>query len=184
MNCNWPVHSFGFYIPKPHLQTGREILPGQLQHGDIAAPIQMQTVHDGHRCDRWPDRPHALIELILGLIGGYDGPTGAIIDHLLVRLFGTWGRLELDDALLRKTQVHAFRVFHVERAFVQLRDGVVGFQEGLLFVHLIIFKSKNHTYYIVKNKNNSCSKALYNEFFNKKTSSSYLLIKLNTDTQK
>lgn len=46
---NSPVHSFRFHVPKPHLQTGREILPGQLQHRHIPAPIQMQTVHNRHR---------------------------------------------------------------------------------------------------------------------------------------
>ena len=44
--------------------------------------------------------------------------------------------LELDDPLLRETQVHSVGVLHVEGALVQLRDGVVGVEDGHLLVHL------------------------------------------------
>ena len=44
--------------------------------------------------------------------------------------------MELDDALLGEAQVHALGVLHVEGALVQLGDGVVGLEEGLLLVHL------------------------------------------------
>ena len=41
----------------------------------------------------------------------------------------------MDDALLRQAEVHALRVFHVEGALVQLGDGIVGVEDGHLFVH-------------------------------------------------
>ena len=43
--------------------------------------------------------------------------------------------LELDDAFLREAEVHALGIFHVECAFVQLGDGVVGVKDGHLLVH-------------------------------------------------
>ena len=44
--------------------------------------------------------------------------------------------LELDDPFLRQAEVHPVRVFQVEGALVELGHGVVGIQQGGLFVHL------------------------------------------------
>ena len=44
--------------------------------------------------------------------------------------------LKLDDSLLRQTEIHSVRVFHVERDFVELRHRVVSLQVGHLFVNL------------------------------------------------
>lgn len=95
----------------------------------------MERVDDGDGGDGTADGSHALVELVLGLVGADDGPGGSVVDHFLVGLLGARRRLELDDALLAEAQVHPLRVFHVEGALVQLRDGVVGVQNGHLLVH-------------------------------------------------
>ncbi len=43
-----------------------------------------------------------------------DGPRCSIVDHLLVGLRGARCGLELDNPVLRETQVHTLRVLHVE----------------------------------------------------------------------
>jgi hypothetical protein len=130
------VHRLGLDVAEPDLEGRREVVAGQLQHGHFAAAVQVQAVHDGDGSDRRPHGAHAFVELVLGLVGGDDGPARAVVDHLFVGLFGARSGLELDYSLLRQAQVHAFGVFHVEGALVQLRHGVVGFQQGLLLVHL------------------------------------------------
>lgn len=95
----------------------------------------MERVDDGDGGDGTADGSHALVELVLGLVGADDGPGGSVVDHFLVGLLGARRRLELDDALLAEAQVHPLRVFHVEGALVQLRNRVVGVQNGHLLVH-------------------------------------------------
>ena len=53
----------------------------------------MEGVHDGHGGDGGTDGAHALVELVLDLVGADDGPVGAVVQHLLIGLFGTRGGL-------------------------------------------------------------------------------------------
>jgi len=92
-------------------------------------------VDDGDGRDGIADGTHSFVELVFGLVGADDGPRSTVVDHLLVRLLGTRRCLELDDALLREAEVHALGVLHVEGALVQLGDGIVGVEDGHLFVH-------------------------------------------------
>ena len=46
----------------------------------------MKRVNDGDRRDRVSNRAHALEELVLDLVGADDGPVGAVVQHLAVRL--------------------------------------------------------------------------------------------------
>ena len=38
-----PEHCFSLHITKPHLEDNSEVLPHQLQHGDITTAIQLKS---------------------------------------------------------------------------------------------------------------------------------------------
>ena len=43
-----------------------------------------------------------------------NSPSGSIVDHLFIDLCRARGGLELNDAILRETQVHPLCILHVE----------------------------------------------------------------------
>ena len=51
--------------------------------------LYLQAVHHGDRGDGLGHRAHALVEGVLSLVCADDGPGCAVVDHLLVGLFGT-----------------------------------------------------------------------------------------------
>lgn len=63
-----PVHCLAFHVPEPDSEVGREALARQLQHGHVAATVEVEAVHHGHRRHRASHRTHALVELVLNLI--------------------------------------------------------------------------------------------------------------------
>lgn len=130
------IHSLGLDVAEPHLQRRRKVIARQFQHRHVPSAVQMQRMHDRNGRNRRPDRSHPFVELILGLVRRNNRPTRPVVNHLLIRLLRTRRRLELYDPLLRQAQVHPFRVLHVKRAFVQLRNGIVRFKERLLLVDL------------------------------------------------
>ena len=54
----------------------------------------MQRLDDWNGCDGSPDGAHALVELVLDLVGADDGPVGAVVEHFFVRLLRTRRRLK------------------------------------------------------------------------------------------
>ena len=54
----------------------------------------MQRLDDWNGRDGSPDGTHALVELVLDLVGADDGPVGAVVEHFLVRLLRTRRRLK------------------------------------------------------------------------------------------
>ena len=56
----------------------------------------MKRVNDGDRRDRVSNRAHSLEELVLDLVGADDGPVGAVVQHLAVRLLRAGGSLEIN----------------------------------------------------------------------------------------
>ena len=58
---------------------------------------------DGNGRDGIAHRPHAFVELVLSLVRADDGPRGAVVDHLLVGLFGTRRGLEMTLSLILRS---------------------------------------------------------------------------------
>ena len=55
-----PEHRLRLHIAEPDLEVGSEALPGELQHGHVAAAVEVEAVDQGNGGDGAPDRPHAL----------------------------------------------------------------------------------------------------------------------------
>lgn len=130
-----PIHGLGDDIAQPHRQFGVEIFTSQFQHRHITAAIQLQRVDHWDGSDRTGCGTQSLVKAVLRLVRGNNGPRRSVINHLLVRLFWTWSRLELDDPLLRQAEIHPLRAFHVKGNFVQLRHRIGGLQISRLLVH-------------------------------------------------
>ena len=131
-----PVHRLCLHLSKPNLQVGGERLPGDLQHRHLSATVDVEVTDGGDGSDRAADGAHPLEESVLHLVCRDNGPTSTVIEHLLGRIFGTRSGLELDDFLLSEAQIHPVGVFHVERTFVKLRDGIIGVKGGHLLINL------------------------------------------------
>ena len=87
------VHRLRLDVAEPDAEVGVEALAGQLEHGDVAAAVEVEVVHQGHRGHRAPHRPHPLEERVLLLVRRDDRPVGAVVQHLLIRLLRARRRL-------------------------------------------------------------------------------------------
>ena len=88
------VHGLRLHIPKPDSQVWGKALSGELEHSNVPATVEMESVNHRNWSDWVPHRPHALVEGVLHLVRGDDRPAGPVIQHLFVGLLGTGRGLE------------------------------------------------------------------------------------------
>ena len=92
-----PVHRLRLHVSEPDPEVRVEALAGELEHGNVPAPVEVEVVHEGDGGHRRPHRAHPLEEGVLLLVRGDESPVGPVVQHLLVWLLWTGCRLGRND---------------------------------------------------------------------------------------